>query len=61
MGMALDEPTDKDKSYEVEGLSFIVNDYDQAVIEEYGGVEINFSSSYGMSGFSIRLLRGRAC
>lgn len=43
MGLALDEPRDGDETYQVDGLSVVVDPFAQRVIKDSGGLTIKHS------------------
>jgi hypothetical protein len=43
MGLALDEPRDGDETYQVDGLSVVVDPFAQKVIKDSGGLSIKHS------------------
>ncbi len=43
MGLALDEPRDGDETYQIDGISVIVDPFAYKVINESGGVAIKTS------------------
>ncbi|MFH1113392.1 MAG: hypothetical protein V1792_05680 [Pseudomonadota bacterium] len=43
MGLALDEPRDGDETYQLEGLSLIIDPFAHKVIKDSGGLTIKHS------------------
>ena len=52
--MVLDEPRDKDKEYEYEGFKIVV---EEALLEQTGGVRIDFADNYFGGGFNIQSIK----
>ena len=53
MGMALDEPRDTDKSFDVEGLNVLVSEADEQYILGGAGVRVARTHSPFGSGFYV--------
>lgn len=58
LGLALDEPNDDDKVFELEQFKVVVNADE---LENIGNVEIDFRDSQWGSGFSVRATYGSTC
>ena len=56
MGMALDEPRDTDKSFDIEGLNVVVSPEDQEYILGGAGVKVARTHSPFGSGFYVHKL-----
>lgn len=51
MGLALDEPKDNDETVEGEGFNVVA---DKALLEQMGGISVDFRESMFGAGFVIR-------
>lgn len=62
LGLSLDEEKPQDESFCIQGVTFIV---DRILLEQCGGINIDFSEDESCSGFKITsensLLSGYAC
>lgn len=52
--MVLDEPRDKDKEFGFDGFKIVV---EEALLEQTGGVRIDFADNYFGGGFSIQSVK----
>ena len=55
MGMALDEPKERDEVFEIDDIRFVVDRYDAEFIKQYGPVYIDYRKGYFGGGFSVYL------
>ena len=55
MGMALDEPKEDDKTFEQNNLKFIMASDVQNVVEQSGGVIIDYVDDGFRKGYTLRL------
>jgi hypothetical protein len=62
MGLALDEPKEDDKKYEVEGLSFIIDKDVTDALRHYGNVSIDYNDRpFFAKGFQVSLTGAASC
>lgn len=60
MGMALDESKKEDKTYEKDGIKFILSPEISDIINSYGQLNIDYKESFFTKGFRINF-NGTGC
>ena len=61
LGMVLDEPTEEDHSYNVEGICWIIAQKDEHHILGKGGIRVDHVTSWFGSGFQISDIQSFGC
>ena len=59
--MALDEPTEKDKKLDVDGISWLISKDEEAYIGSSGGLRVGHSSRGYGSGFYVSRIGPSYC
>jgi len=61
MGMALDEPTDDDKSWEIEGRKYCMAPDVEQQVAQGGGLVVDYIDDGMRKGYSISLASAGGC
>ncbi len=61
MGLALDEPKDDDKTFDIDDLSFVMNDREAPDLLRYGTLVVDHQVGWWGQSFVVQPSFGQAC
>ncbi len=61
MGLALDEPKDTDKTFDVDGLNFVMDEREAGDMLRHGALRIDFQRGWYGQSFTVQPTYGQAC